>query len=95
MFSQKIYALIFVCIFTLIGCEPPPRVGQKDQYEGRVLTIISPSGTGECATDSIIVRVYEIDGCEYIGNLWPSSQQSYLTHKGNCKFCQRSENNDR
>lgn len=91
MFSQKIYALIFVCIFTIIGCEPP-RVGQKDEYEGRVLTIISPN----CMGDRIVLRVYEIDGCEYIGNLWPSSQQSYLAHKGNCKFCEkRLEKNDR
>lgn len=100
MFSQKIYVLIFVCIFTVyafvaffFGCEPP-RVGQKDEYGGRVITIISPNGTGEWA-DSITIRVYEIDGCEYIGNLSPMSKISYLTHKGNCKFCQRSENNDR
>lgn len=36
------------------------------------------------------IHLYEIDGCEYIGYIGGSNTASsrYLTHKGNCKFCQ-------
>ncbi len=33
--------------------------------------------------------VYTIDSCEYIGNKLLSSSTAILTHKGNCKFCQK------
>lgn len=28
---------------------------------------------------------YEIDGCEYFGNLGGDSRDDFLTHKGNCR----------
>ena len=31
------------------------------------------------------VWTYEIDSCEYIGQI--ESTSSFLAHKGNCKFC--------
>ena len=38
------------------------------------------------STSSTPIYIYTIDSCEYIGKL-----QGYpvLTHKGNCKFCQK------
>lgn len=42
------------------------------------------------STDIIIdgshISTYIIDSCEYIGNVYNGSA-SYLSHKGNCKFC--------
>ena len=32
-------------------------------------------------------EVYVIDECEYIGSAVLNSKNSWLTHKGNCKYC--------
>ena len=33
------------------------------------------------------IRLYVIDSCEYVGYI-NCSNGDFLTHKGNCKFCQ-------
>jgi len=32
------------------------------------------------------ISIYEIDSCEYIGNVY-GGHGDMITHKGNCKFC--------
>ncbi len=34
------------------------------------------------------IQVYEIDSCEYLGNVYVGNGD-FLTHKGNCKFCSK------
>ena len=38
-----------------------------------------------------IIRVYEIDGCEYVGDV-RYHHSDILTHKGNCKYCLARQN---
>lgn len=33
------------------------------------------------------IHTYIIDGCEYIGNLESGTNEKYITHKGNCRYC--------
>ena len=43
--------------------------------------------------NGVQLKTYNIDNCEYIGNIMWGSRDS-LTHKGNCKFCaERAKNN--
>lgn len=35
------------------------------------------------------IHIYEFDSCEYIGNLEGTPNTHWLTHKGNCKFCEK------
>lgn len=44
---------------------------------------------------NMTLRVIEIDKCEYISNSGSFySNSAFLTHKGNCKYCeQRRKNN--
>jgi len=37
--------------------------------------------------NSLYSCIYIIDSCEYIGGASVMSHAFYLTHKGNCKFC--------
>lgn len=38
------------------------------------------------------VTLYKMDGCEYIGYQYLSfTNNAYLTHKGNCKFCHKRD----
>jgi len=37
--------------------------------------------------------LYTIDNCEYIGSKFMWSNGAYLTHKGNCSFCAKRNNN--
>lgn len=41
------------------------------------------------------LRTYEINNCEYIGILSAyHSNSDFLTHKGNCKFCEERRKNN-
>lgn len=38
------------------------------------------------------IRIYIIDSCEYIGYVY-GGYSDILSHKGNCKFCAKRNNN--
>lgn len=40
------------------------------------------------------VAVFEIDGCEYLGLTSGAAAAWFLTHKGNCKYCEKRNNKE-
>lgn len=44
---------------------------------------VKPTGV---KIEGVIMQSYTIDSCEYIGYV-KNTNQDFLTHKGNCKFC--------
>ena len=67
----------------------------KHEIENRIKTesIQKPKTEAELFSEKYEnIRLYEIDSCEYIGRY--SGNDAFLTHKGNCKFCEkRNEQN--
>ncbi len=42
--------------------------------------------------DGVEYKIYEVDGCEYIGNN-VGCTYGFFTHKGNCKYCAKRNKN--
>lgn len=74
-----IYLIIVVFIFTY--CSIPSIHKQKEITKPNDIILIDTLKYN----DNIETYVYEIDGCEYIGEISIRSAETYLTHKGNCK----------
>lgn len=45
----------------------------------------NPDATKVQNVNGVKISTYEIEGCEYIGNLTGDLRSIMLTHKGNCK----------
>jgi len=68
---KRIFYLM-VMVTIISGCEDASYVKKPTIYsDGRMKDL----------------KVYVIDGCEYIGKL-RGGNSDVLTHKGNCKFCE-------
>jgi hypothetical protein len=67
---RNIFAYTLLVCVIFYGCETKNAAVQKTS------TIINGRD----------INVYEIDSCEYIGNI-NGGQSDIITHKGNCKFC--------
>jgi hypothetical protein len=75
---NKIYLILIPCII-FASCSEG---NIKNSYKEKEVTKEFQVG------DNIKLESYVIDSCEYIGFIVAKrSNDNYLTHKGNCKFC--------
>ena len=75
---KNLSAIILSCILTsaLIGCDTQ-----------RTESITLESKKGSIMVDHSVI---EIDGCEYIESY--GARRYGLAHKGNCKYCKNTKN---
>lgn len=85
---DKFWILLWASVVLLFACR---KVDQHVQNVEPNTNVIYTKYVEDGIVDTEKhVFVYVIDSCEYIGNLeFVSTQSDYLSHKGNCKFCQK------
>ncbi len=81
-----IIAILLISIACLFSCGDSKKQHEKEVYFQDKYPVIDSI---QCYRDRGIympLRIYVIDGCEYIGTV-TGIQSDFLTHKGNCKNC--------
>lgn len=78
---MKLIYLFILIIFA--SCENSPQGRSIDEIYPIVDKVQTISGSGIKK-----IRLYEIDSCEYVGYI-DDYYTDFLTHKGNCKFCEQ------
>lgn len=69
-----VFAYVMLAVIFLVGCDEKKQISNiKNEYNLKA---------GGCP-----MKIYVVDGCEYIGRVTAISYGNFLTHKGNCKFC--------
>ena len=73
-----------ILVFSFTACKDTPEErAQKKHGKPKIYN-----------ADNANLKVYIVDSCEYIGNLY-WREGGFLTHKGNCKFCNRQRKDDK
>lgn len=80
---HKIHQLIFLSILAITAL-----VAYVQSQDAGCHDLIKVKQLNDCI-EGVSLAVFEIDGCEYIGpRTFQYEHIKYLTHKGNCKFCE-------
>lgn len=78
--KHQLIVLIILVIIALVAYVQSQDAGCHDLIKVRQLN--------DCV-EGLSLAVFEIDGCEYIGpRTFGIEGIRFLTHKGNCKFCE-------
>lgn len=77
--SKLLFANILLLSIVFCGCENENHIKQNME----IAPVIDIIPAIDCTRAKREIIVYVIDSCEYIGYI----NATFLTHKGNCKFC--------